>query len=132
MKLGSREADEAYDRWHDRMADEHFGANEDDACEICGGDQDAMHELIADAERFRALREWSAQYAKRYDEAKSSGIALDDVTIEGLPMIPGVVAVLSAEDFTAAVDELMRSNVKVSSGAQTPAKTAAGSPSAAP
>ena len=114
MKLGSREADEAYDRWHDRMADEYFGANEDEACEICGGDQDAMNELTADAERFRALREHSAQYAKRYAEAKAAGVDCANVVITDLPSIPGLVAILGADDFTAAVDELMRANVEVS------------------
>ncbi len=111
MKLGSREADEAYDRWHDRMADEHFGANDDDACEICGGDQDAMNELTADAERFRALREWSAQFAARYAEGKADGVALDDVVTTDLPSIAGIVMILGADDFTAAVDALMRANV---------------------
>jgi hypothetical protein len=111
MKLGSREADEAYDRWHDRMADEYFGANEDEACEICGGDQDAMNELAADAERFRALRELSAQFAARYAKGKADGVDLDDVVITDLPSIAGIVMVLGAADFTAAVDELMRSNL---------------------
>jgi len=110
MKLGSREADEAYDRWHDLAAYEYFGANEDDACEICGGDQDAMNELTADAERFRALREWSAQFAKRYAEGKADGVALDDVVTDDLPSIAGIVMILGADDFTAAVDELMRAN----------------------
>lgn len=113
MKLGSREADEAYDRWHDRMADEYFGANEDEACEICGGDQDVMNELAADAERFRALRELSAQYAARYAEGKADGVALDDVATADLPSIPGIVMILGADDFTAAVDELMRANVEL-------------------
>ena len=117
MKLGSREADEAYDRWHDRMADEYFGANEDEACEICGGDQDVMNELAADAERFRALRELSAQYAARYAEGKADGVALDDVATADLPSIPGIVMILGADDFTAAVDELMRANVEFSGGA---------------
>ena len=110
MKLGSREADEAYDRWHDRQADEYFGANENDACEICGGDQDAMNELSADAERFRALRELSAQYAARFAEGKVDGVALDDVVTSDLPSIAGIVMILGADDFTAAVDELMRAN----------------------
>jgi hypothetical protein len=113
MKLGSREADEAYDRWHDRMADEYFGANDEDACEICGGDQDAMNELTADAERFRALRDMSANFAWRYAEAKRNGFDLADAITADLPSIPGVVAILNAEDFTAAVDELMRSNANV-------------------
>jgi hypothetical protein len=38
MKIGSREADEAYDRWHDKMADEWFGAN-DKTCPICNSDE---------------------------------------------------------------------------------------------
>jgi hypothetical protein len=113
MKLGSREADEAYDRWHDRLADGYFGANEDDACEICGGDQDAMNELTADAERFRALRDMSDNFAWRYAEAKRNGLDLEDAITADLPAIPGVVAILNAEDFTAAVDELMRSNANV-------------------
>ena len=118
MKLGSREADEAYDRWHDRMADEYFGANEDDACEICGGDQDAMNELTADAERFRALRELSARYAARYAEGKTAGIEVEDVVTDDLPSVAGIVIVLGADDFTAAIDELMRANVEVQRDAQ--------------
>ncbi len=117
MKLGSREADEAYDRWHDRMADEYFGANEDDACEICGGDQDAMNELTADAERFRALRELSARYAARYAEGKTAGIEVEDVVTDDLPSVAGIVIVLGADDFTAAIDELMRANALGQRGA---------------
>lgn len=55
MRLGSREADDAYDRWHDRLADAYF--HEEESCDICGSDRDAVNELQADAGRYRWLRD---------------------------------------------------------------------------
>ena len=112
MKLGSREADAAYDRWHDRMADAYFGADEQ-TCPICDSDQSEMDELIADAERFRALREWSGRFAERYAEAKAEGIELADVVTADIPGMPGIVAILSEGDFTEAVDGMMRPNAEL-------------------